>query len=254
MRLGDEDERDGRGRVLRLRITVRVAHLFDVAVIRRDDECRAFAERGARQPAEAAVEDVRGLDRRGPHAGVAHHVGIRVVRDDEVVFMPAEGLDERVRDRTGAHLGREVVGRHLAVRWHEDPFLAWERLLDPAVEEVRDVRVFLRLGNVELPLPEPRQVRRERVDHERREGDRYRELVGRLVLGQGRHFDGTATATVEPVEVRLRERVGQLPSPVGPEVHVDDRVSGLHRRGVGDEGGQDELVALVAGIRAGDRR
>ncbi len=205
----------------------RVAHLLDVAVVRGDDERRALAERRARQAPEAPVEDVRGLDRGRPHAGVADHVGVRVVGDDEVVLVPAEGLDERIGDRSGAHLRREVVGRHLAVRRHEDAVLAGKRLLDTAVEEVRDVRVLLGLGDVELALSEARQVRRQRVDHERREGDRHRQLVGSLVLGQGRDVEGAGAATVEPIEVRLRQRVGQLPRPVGAEVQVHDAVAGL---------------------------
>ena len=222
-----------------------VAHLLDVAVVRGDDERRTLAERRARQAPQAPVEDVRGLDRRRPHAGVTDHVRVRVVGDDEVVLVPAEGLDERVGDRSGAHLRREVVGRHLAIRRHEDAVLARKGLLDPAVEEVRDVRVLLRLGDVELPLSEARQVRRQRVDDERREGDRHRQLVGSLVLGQGRGVEGAGTVTLEPIEGRLGQRVGQLPRPVRPEVQVHDAVAGLHRRGVGDQGWLDELVALV---------
>ena len=73
--------------------------------------------------------------------------------------------------RGGAHLRRQVVGRHLPIGGHEDAVLAGERQLDTAVEEVGDVGVLLGLGNVELPLAEPRQVGRQRVDDERPECD-----------------------------------------------------------------------------------
>ena len=49
-----------------------------------------------------------------------------------------------------AHLRLVVVGRHVARRGHELAHLALVRVLLAAVEEVRHVRVLLRLGDVQL--------------------------------------------------------------------------------------------------------
>ena len=154
----------------------------------------------------------------------------------------------------GAHLRREVVGRDLAVRRHEDAVLAGERLLDAAVEEVGDVGVLLRLGHVELALAEARQVRRQRVDDERRERDRDRQLVARLVLGQGRDVrSDRPPPRSKASNASSGQRLGQLARAIGPEVEVDDDVAGAHRRRVADDGGLDELVALVARVGGRDR-
>ena len=77
----------------RHRAPVAVAQLVGVAMIRGD---RQEPHRGRRDrrvdredrvddAAEARVDDLEGGDRRVPHAGVADHVRVREVGDDEVV-------------------------------------------------------------------------------------------------------------------------------------------------------------------------
>ena len=96
---------------------------------------------------------VDGLDRRHrgrDHAGVADHVGVGEVDDPELRRVLAPGGDERARRGPRAHLGLVVVGRHLTRRGHELAALAVVRGLLAAVEEIRDVRVLLGLGDVQL--------------------------------------------------------------------------------------------------------
>ncbi len=117
-----------------------------------------------------------------------------------------DGRNQRVGDGCGAHLGSEVVGGDVAARRNEDALLPGEGLLDAAVEEVRDVGVLLRLGNVQLTPPEPGQVSGQRVDGDGREADADRELVGGLVLGEGGDGQRWHRLAVEGVEVGRRAR------------------------------------------------
>src|SRR6185369_644482 len=82
-------------------------------------------------------------------ACVADHIAVRVIADDRVVLATPDRLDELVGHLARAHLRFEIVGRDLRRR-HEYAVLAGIRLLDAAVEEVGDVRIFLRLGNAQL--------------------------------------------------------------------------------------------------------
>ena len=204
------------------------------------------ADSRARHSAEAAVDEVRRGHPRGPDPGVADHVRVRVVGDDEVPLAGLDGRDQCVCDGGGAHLGSEVVGRDVPARRNEDALLARERLLDAAVEEVRDVGVLLRLGNVQLTPAEPGQVRGQRVDGDGREADADRELVGGLVLRQRRNRQRGHRLAVERVEVAEREGLGQLTRAIGTEVQVHDRVAVGHRAARLEDGRLDELVSFAA--------
>ena len=61
-----------------------------------------------------------GLD----HAGVAHHVGVGEVDDDQLVGPLGERLDHGVADARRAHLGGEVVGGDVLRRGHQHAPLA----------------------------------------------------------------------------------------------------------------------------------
>ena len=125
-----------------------------------------------------------------------------------------------------------------------------ERRLAAAVQEVRDVGVLLRLGDVELAparlchrageaghdLGRERDARpagppRTRPSS-RRGGRRRRRAVGR--------------GAIERCEVAVRERVVELAGAVGAEVRVDDRFAvGQSAVDAVDDGRPDELVGLV---------
>ena len=68
-----------------------------------------------------------------------------------------------LRDLLRGHLRLQIVARDIARRRDENPRLALPLALLAAVEEVRDVRVLLRLGGVELAQRRAREHLRERV-------------------------------------------------------------------------------------------
>ncbi len=82
-------------------------------------------------------------------AGVADHVAVGVVDDVDVGLVGLDRAHELRGDFRRAHLGLQVVGRDLRAG-HEHASLARLRGLGAAVEEERDVRVLLGLGDVEL--------------------------------------------------------------------------------------------------------
>jgi hypothetical protein len=162
---------------------------------------------------------------------VADHVRIGEVDDDEA---EAAGFDRRgdaLGDLLRRHLRLVVVARHVAWRVDEDPLLPRERLLPPAVEEVRDVGVLLGLGGVELADAVLAEHLGERaVDVLLAEGDREREVLA--VAGHRRQVDA-----------ELAELLRELPRPVGAEVEEDRRVlRGIETRAAVDHRRLDELV------------
>ena len=132
-----------------LRRAVRVRHLLRVAVVRRDEGVISFDLRGAQERADARVH---GLD--GPHGGherarVPDHVAVGEVDDDEV-HVRAKRLDGGLRDLVRAHLRRVVIRGDVLGALHHAALLAGEGLLFAAVEEIRHVRILLRLGDAHL--------------------------------------------------------------------------------------------------------
>ena len=101
--------------------------------------------------------DVDGLDRvdrRVEHAGVPDHVGVGEVHEDEVELAAARSrLATASATPPRRHLRLLVVGRDVLRRREHLPLFAGERLLAPAVEEVRHVRVLLGLGAAKLRQP-----------------------------------------------------------------------------------------------------
>ena len=82
---GDVEEVDEIGGVGGVGRAVGVAHQLAVAVVGRDEELAAEGERLFHDLAHAVVDRFHGFDAGLDHAGVADHVGIGEVQDDEVV-------------------------------------------------------------------------------------------------------------------------------------------------------------------------
>ncbi len=184
---------------------------------------------------------------------MADHVRVGVVGDDEVVRPAPDRLDEGVGHAVGRHGRLEVVGRDLRAG-DEAAILARPGHLDAAIEEVRDVGVLLRLRDVELAPAGLAHRLGQRTGGLGREGhvDGQTGFVGghRDDVQVDRRRPFTGCPAVEAGEGRtLGERPGQLPSPVGPEVGVDDDVAVDQRRADAVDGRRDdELVGLAAGV------
>ncbi|MNX92463.1 hypothetical protein D3C86_1246030 [compost metagenome] len=226
----------------------RIVHGLGVAVVGGDDRRAALGLDGPDDAAEADVQRLDRLHRRPQVAGVAHHVGIGEVHDDDVGLGVLDPLHRHVRHLEGAHLGLEVVGRHLGAG-DQDPLLAAVGLLDPAVEEEGDVRVLLGLGGTQLAHPGVGEHRREdAIERLGQEGQRQPEA--RVVLGHADVLDLGEVGALEGVELGIRQGAGDLAGAVGPEVEEDHRVARADAAFLGHDDRLDELVGLAAQVRA----
>ncbi len=252
-------------------LAVGVLHLLAVAVIGGDQERAARGAHGRGDGADAGVHRLDGVDGRVELAGVADHVGVGEVDEDEVVLAALDGRHHLVRDAQRAHLGLEIVGGDVARGGDELAVLALEGLLPPAAEEVGHVRVLLGLGAAELAEPRAREELAEGVrDHLLGEGDG--EPEGGVVVGHG-----GVRALVEGAEVVAPlsqqrgdlgrqvapgEHGGELAHAVGPEVEGEARLPADPLRAAraalealvrADAGGLDELVVGARGVGLGER-
>ena len=227
----------------------RVHHHFAVAVVRGDQHRRAGRLRGMEHPPQAPVHGFHCLDNRGHDAGVPDHIGVGVIAEHEVVLGRADGAAQHLGDPLGAHRRRQVVGGHLLGR-HQDPLLATVRCLDTTVEEIRHVRVLLRLRRPQLRPPGIGQHFR----HDPRHGEgwiRLRKWKRLVVLRHGDEADQRgAFAPVESVEALERQRPANLPHPVAAIVETENAVAVPDRRHGRAASFQDDRLDEFVGFAA----
>ena len=104
---------------------------------------------------QAFVHGLHSENGRWSHPGVSDHVGVGEVEHRKARVFVAEPRQERVGDIAGAHLWLVVVGGHVALGWDQLAPFTGERLLDSAVEEVRNVWILLGLSHVQLGFARP---------------------------------------------------------------------------------------------------
>ena len=83
------------------------------------------------------------------YAGVADHVAVCVVEDDEILLVAVDSLDKLLGYDRGAHLRLKVICRNLRRR-NQDSVLILERSLTTAIEEESHMGIFLSFGNTQL--------------------------------------------------------------------------------------------------------
>ena len=165
------------------------------------------------------------------------------------------GLDrlaQHVGDPGRAHFGHQIVGGDL-LRRHEQPLLTGVGRLHAAVEEVRDVRVLLRLGGPKHGLAVFGQhLRHDLREHHRPE--RHGKGKRLVVLRHGNEIDGGSGARVEAVEPVHRQRAHDLAHSVGPVVETEHPVTRPDTRRARDNPRLHELVGLTGVVGATDAR
>ncbi len=246
-----------------------------VAVVGGDDPVGSVLFDGLVDTAKLGVDALDGADGGLDLAGVADHVGVGEVDDDDVEGGVGEGLDDDVGDALGGHLRGEVVGGDF-LGLDELALFAGEGLFDAAVEKVGDVGVLFGLGDAEVAeVVDSHDVGEEVVHALGR--DYHGELELGVVLGHGGEekvfgdgdggdFEvelggfGEAAALVGGEAAVAGEDAGDLSDAVGAVVEADDGVVGGDEAdwgagGVGAGEGLDELVGdavVVAFADAGD--
>ena len=217
-------------------------HVLGVAVVGGDDDLAAQLQGGGHHLAHAVVHRLGGLDGGLVHAGVAHHVAVGEVQNDDVIGAALDALDALGGDQRLGHLRLEVIGGHLG-GGDQAAILAGEHLLHAAVEEEGDMGVLLRLRDAQLGHAQLGDILAEDVvqgllgvgdDHVGH---------GRIVGGGAHIVQGEeALFALKALEVGIHQGAGDLPGPVGPEVHEQDGVPGANLGALAGDHGNHELV------------
>ena len=95
------------------------------------------------------IDRLNRFDAGFDNTGVADHVRVGEVKDNEIVVRHAR--KEFFGHFEGAHLGFKVVGSDLGRR-NQFPVFSGKRFLDSAIKKIGDMRIFLRLGDAQLPF------------------------------------------------------------------------------------------------------
>jgi hypothetical protein len=127
----------------------RITHELAIAVIGGHQESPARRPHRFLHRSEAAVYRLDRRHRRLELPGMPHHVRIGVVQHDEIEASSLDRGDHALRHFGGGHFGLEIIGRNLR-GGDENALLAREGRLPPAIEKIRDMGVFLGLGDTEL--------------------------------------------------------------------------------------------------------
>src|SRR5437660_4349787 len=147
----DEVERHGVGGVRgKWFAGVILDQLFGVAVICCDEQSAAHSQGCLNDAPDACIDRLDRLDGSIDHPGVADHVRVGVVHNDQVVLPAADAFDGGIGDACRAHLWLQIVGWHFG-GWHQYAVFSRKRRFAPPVDEVSDVSVLLGLGGVKLP-------------------------------------------------------------------------------------------------------
>ena len=93
------------------------------------------------------IDRFDGFDSRFDNAGVADHVGIGKVQDDQIEFV--DPLEELIGHFKRAHFRLKIVSRDFRRR-NEEAFLAGKWFLDATVKKICDVRIFFSFRDADL--------------------------------------------------------------------------------------------------------
>src|SRR5438876_9060759 len=142
---GNHDERNGMCGVSGVGTAgLWVDHHFSVAVVGGDKHGAAFGSHSQFNSAEAGVHGFDSFNCRLDLAGVADHVSISEVDDDDVEYAILDGFHDSVGDSGCEHFRLQIVGGHFRRR-NEDALFTGKWLLEAAVKEIGDVSIFLSL-------------------------------------------------------------------------------------------------------------
>ena len=225
-----EDERYRIRGVCRVRArAVCLEHLLGVAVVGCDQADAARALDRLDDFAEARIGRLDGARHGRNGARVSDHVRIREIDDREDVAL-ADLFAEAACHLSRRHLGLVVVAWYVTGTRHEDACLAGPIVLAAAVEEVRDVCIFLRLGHVQLASAML--------------GDDLGHGLADVLLLE---HDWAGEILVVPrhggeIELGFQKLDHQLACSVGPEVEENRGVALAEARPVFDRSRHDELV------------
>ena len=207
-----------------------VDQLLSVAVIRCDEHLSADLQDGVNDSSDTRVNGLDRLDGRRLDACMSDHIRVREIGDDHIILTGLDRLYEAVTDFRSTHLRLQVVGCNLRAL-DKDAVLTRIRFFNTAVEEERDMSVFLSLRDTGLRHVVLCKILAEGLrDLHLREcdllvRDRY------IIIGEAGIEDLLPRSSVKLVKIILdAEAAGDLTCAVRTEVEEDDGIAVLDGR------------------------
>ena len=89
---------------------LRVLHHLAIAVIGCQEHAAACLAQGRLDLADSAIDRFHGFDCRFQAAGMADHIGVGEIADDQIVFAALDGADQLFGQLRRGHFRLQVIG------------------------------------------------------------------------------------------------------------------------------------------------
>ena len=233
-------------------LAVLIQHLLGVAVVGGDKGHAAQVRRGLHDLGHAGVHGLHGGHGRVEDTGVAHHVAVGKVQDDDIVLAALDAANGLFRDGRGAHFRFQVIGCDLG-GGDKAPVLPGEDGLLAAVEEEGHVGVFFRLGNAQLGHTQLTEVLAKDI-LQLLVGEGHGDIGhGGVILRGADVVDGQEAAlALDLSKVGVHQGAGHLSGAVGAEVTEDDAVALFNAPALGADHRLEEFIGDSGVIRGLD--
>ena len=143
--------------VSRVGSTVFVERVIGITVVGDDDYFIAVGFGSLDRVFHAVVDSRYGLFDGTIDTGMANHITISIVHDDEVELLRIDSLNQLVFHFVSAHFRLQVVSGDFRAR-NQDTFFIFVRSFATTVKEESHMSVLLRLGDMKLCFPVFSQV------------------------------------------------------------------------------------------------
>ena len=215
-----------------------------------DEDVGVEGHQAGEELTDAFVDDLDGAGGGLKVAGVADHVAVGVVDDDEAVGIVLQALEQLVGDVVGLHLRVRGEGGRVEAAGHLHLILAGIGLGALAVEKAGDVAELLRLGQAELADAGLGDDLAQEHVHGAVAAHRAKKVILELVpiAGEAQVGDLGAAGTHAGVVV-ADKGLGQLDGAILAIVGVHHAVAILDARVIADDGAGDVLVGHRVAVR-----
>ena len=231
------------GRVGCIRRTILIAHVFGIAMIRRNKQLAAKFQHLLHTFFQGAVHCFAGGDAGFHKSGMANHVPIGEIHDYHIILV--HSVHKFIRHFRRAHLGLQVISSHFPGGRNKDAVFSGELGLHTSVKEESNVGVLFRFRYAELGFPGFRHNLPENIVQLFLFKNNGRGILGivfrqRHIVHFGRYF------TVKSVKFGVKESVAHLPGAVRTEIKEEHHIVVPHALfvAIGKNAGLQELIRL----------
>ena len=227
----------------------RVQHHFAITMISGQQHAAANLAQSDFYLSDSVINSLHGLDRRSEASGMADHVRVGEVTDDQIVRAALNRADKPPGQLWCGHFRLQVVCPYFG-RGHHDPVLTLKHLLTATVQEESNVRVFLGFGHTQLGEAHVGNCLPKSIGQIQRREQHGQERVQRACIA--RHACGSSefkrSRTDKISEMRVKQAGQEFTHPVGTEIRRKQNISVFNAVITRHYGRRDEFVCLTGCI------